>query len=264
MLDVDCGSGRIDTTSADRVLAYLDEQRLEVEWILETHAHADHVSSAHYLRGRTGGRVAIGAGIRAVQATFRTLYDPEPSCTTDTAQFDHLLHDGETFRIGALEATALHVPGHTPADMAYLVDDAVFVGDTLFMPDVGSARTDFPGGDACQLYRSIRRLLELPPETVMYVCHDYPPAHRDTMWQTTVAAQRAANVHVRVGVSQEAFAAMRVARDATLAAPTLFLPSIQVNVLAGGLPVPDRDGVRYLRFPTASVPLPRPCPAAAC
>ena len=246
VLDLDLATGRIETTSADRVLAYLDQHRLALEWILETHAHADHLSSAEYLRARAGGRTAIGDGIRTVRAAFSTMGDREPPRATGEAQFDHLFHDGETFRIGALEATALHVPGHTPADMAYLVDGAVFVGDTLFMPDVGSGRTDFPGGDACQLYRSIRRLLALPPDTVMYVCHDYPPPHRAAAWQTTVAEQRAGNVHAHDGVSQAAFAAMRTALDATLAAPKLFLPSIRVNVLSVGLPPADASGVRYL------------------
>ena len=251
VLDFDLESGRIETTSADRVLAYLADHRLEVEWILETHAHADHLSSAQYLRACAGGRVAIGADIRIVQATFMKIYGLEPQFMADEAPFDHLFHDGEAFRIGGLAATALHVPGHTPADMAYLVDGAVFVGDTLFMPDVGSARTDFPGGDARQLYQSIRRLLELPPDMVMYVCHDYPPAHRGSEWQTTVAEQRAANVHAHVGVSQDAFATMRIARDATLDTPRLFLPSIQINVLVGFLPHAGYDGVRYLRIPLA-------------
>jgi len=238
VLDFDAGTGRIATASADRILACVAEQRLTVEWILETHAHADHLSSAQVLRARCGGRVAIGAGIRSVQAAFAEVCGLEPSRTADPSPFDRLLQDGDTLRLGGLAVTALHVPGHTPADMAYLVDGAVFVGDTLFMPDVGSARTDFPGGDARQLHRSIRRLLELPPETVMYVCHDYPPPHRGPAWQTTVAEQRAANVHARWSVAEDDFVAMRVARDATLAEPALFSAAMQVNLRAGELPRP--------------------------
>ena len=255
VLDFDIRSGRVATTSADRILVYLAEHGLAVDWILETHAHADHLSSAQYLRRRTGGRVAIGADIRIVQGTFKTVYNLEPHFRADGAQFDHLLQDGETFRVGALSVTGLHVPGHTPADMAYLVDGAVFVGDTLFMPDLGSARADFPGGDAGQLYRSIRRLLELPSETVMFVCHDYPPSHRGLAWQATVREQRDANVHARVGVSEEDFVAMRVARDATLDVPALLLPALQVNVRAGALPPADDNGVRYLRIPLESAVL---------
>ena len=257
VLDYDFKSGHTSSTSADQVLAYLNEHALQVDWILETHAHADHLSGARYLQQRVGGRIAIGENIRAVQATFKKLYNLERSFLPDGSQFDHLFKDGETFRIGEVEVTAMLVPGHTPADMAYLIDGAVFVGDTLFMPDVGSARADFPGGDAHQLYRSMHRLLALPPETTMYVCHDYPPAAREPRWQTTVAEQRAHNIHVRDGIGEDEFVAMRQARDATLEVPTLILPSIQVNVRAGGLPPPDENGVSYLRIPLNTLPVRR-------
>lgn len=257
VLDYDFKSGHTRTGSADRVLAYLQDQRLTVDWILETHAHADHLSGAHYLRGRVGGRIAIGEHIREVQAAFRKIYNFERSFAPDGSQFDHLFKDGETFLIGQVQATALLVPGHTPADMAYRVDGSVFVGDTLFMPDVGTARADFPGGDARQLYRSIQRLLQLPPETAVYVCHDYPPAERQPAWQTTVAEQRARNIHVRDGISEDAFAAMRTSRDLTLDMPTLILPAIQVNVRAGQFPPPDDNGIAYLRIPLNALPVHR-------
>jgi glyoxylase-like metal-dependent hydrolase (beta-lactamase superfamily II) len=255
VLDYDFKSGHTSTDAADRILTYLAEANLQVDWILETHAHADHLSGARYLQERVGGRVAIGENIREVQATFKKVFNLERDFLPDGKQFDHLFHDGEEFLIGELEATALLVPGHTPADMAYQVDGSVFVGDTLFMPDVGSARADFPGGDARQLYRSMRRLLELPPQTVMYVCHDYPPAGREARWQTTVAEQRAKNVHARDGISEDEFAAMREARDATLEVPTLILPALQVNVRAGQMPPPDDNGVAYLRIPLNTLPV---------
>lgn len=235
--------------AADRVVAWVREQNLQLDWILETHAHADHLSAARHIQQQLGGRIAIGEHIREVQATFKKLFNLERGFLPDGSQFEHLFRDGEVFRIGGLEAKALHVPGHTPADMAYLVGDAVFVGDTMFMPDVGTARADFPGGDARQLYRSMRRLLELPPQTAIYVCHDYPPATRKPQWKTTVAEQRASNIHVRDGVSEDEFVKMRQARDATLEMPTLILPSIQVNVRGGRLPPPDDNGIAYLRIP---------------
>ncbi len=249
VLDYDFKSGRTGTASADRVLAYLKAQELQVDWILETHAHADHLSGAQYLKAQVGGKVAIGENIRAVQSTFKTVFNLERSFQPNGSDFDHLFQDGETFAIGGLRAQALLVPGHTPADMAYLIGDAVFVGDTLFMPDVGTARADFPGGDAHTLYRSIRRLLALPETTRMFVCHDYPPAGRDAAWQTTVGAQRSHNIHVHDGISEAAFVVMRHARDATLEFPTLIIPSIQVNVRAGQLPPAEDDGVRYLKVP---------------
>ncbi|MCC2674140.1 MAG: fold metallo-hydrolase [Ramlibacter sp.] len=254
VLDYDFKSGHTDTKAADQVLAYVRNEGLKVEWILETHAHADHLSAARYMQEHVGGRIAIGENIREVQATFKKLYNLERSFLPDGSQFDHLFKDGETFRIGEVEARAVLVPGHTPADMAYLIEDSVFVGDTLFMPDVGTARADFPGGDAATLYRSIRRLLALPPQTRMYVCHDYPPAGREAKWETTVADQRANNIHVREGVTEEGFVAMRNARDATLEVPTLILPAIQVNVRAGQMPPADDNGVAYLRIPINALP----------
>ena len=263
VLDYDFKSGHTGTVSADRVTAYVREQGLQVDWILETHAHADHLSGARHVQAQVGGRVAIGENIRSVQATFKKLYNLERTFLPDGSQFDHLFKDGEVFHIGEVEATAMLVPGHTPADMAYLVDGAVFVGDTLFMPDVGSARADFPGGDAHQLYASMRKLLDLPAETTMYVCHDYPPASRGPRWQTTVAEQRAGNIHVHDGIGEAAFVAMRTARDATLDVPTLILPSIQVNVRGGQLPPPDDNGVAYLRIPLNALPVPNQARGAA-
>ncbi|MDB5940082.1 MAG: fold metallo-hydrolase [Polaromonas sp.] len=257
VLDYDFKSGHTRTDSADKVLAYVREHKLQVDWLLETHAHADHLSGAHYLKERLGGRIAIGEHIREVQATFSRMFNFERSFLPDGRQFDHLFRDGETFMIGGLQATALWVPGHTPADMAYRVDGAVFVGDTLFMPDVGTARADFPGGDAHQLYRSIQRILQLPPDTVVCVCHDYPPESREPQWQTTVAAQRASNIHVRDGIGEEEFVAMRTARDATLDMPALILPSVQVNVRAGEMPPPEANGIAYLRIPLNTLPVHR-------
>ncbi|HVK55211.1 MAG TPA: MBL fold metallo-hydrolase [Burkholderiales bacterium] len=255
VLDYDFKSGHTGTRSADQLLAYARDNGLTIDWILETHAHADHLSAARYLQQHLGGRIAIGENIREVQATFKKIYNLERNFLPDGSQFDHLFKDGELFKIGEVEATALLAPGHTPADMAYLIDGAVFVGDTLFMPDVGSARADFPGGDARQLYRSMRRLLVLPPETTMYMCHDYPPASRDAKWQTTVAEQRRHNIHVRDGISEDEFVALRTARDSTLEVPTLILPSIQVNVRAGQLPPADENGVAYLRIPINVLPI---------
>lgn len=249
VLDYDFKSGHTATTSADLLLAYVRRKNLRVDWILETHAHADHLSGARYVQSHTGGLIAIGEHIRSVQSHFKRLYNFERAFLTDGSQFDHLFRDGEVFRLGDIEATALQVPGHTPADMAYVLDSCAFVGDTLFMPDVGSARADFPGGNARQLYASMRKLLELPPETTMYVCHDYPPASRPPQWRTTVAAQRAHNIHVRDGISEDAFVTMRNARDATLDVPTLMLSSLQVNVRGGQLPPPDDNGISYLRIP---------------
>jgi glyoxylase-like metal-dependent hydrolase (beta-lactamase superfamily II) len=257
VLDFDFKSGHTHTQAADAVVARIRRNALTVQWILETHAHADHLSGARHLQEQVGGRIAIGENIREVQATFKKIYNLERTFLPDGSQFDHLFKDGETFRIGDLEATALLVPGHTPADMAYWMDDAVFVGDTLFMPDVGTARADFPGGNANALYRSIRRLLELPPQTRMFVCHDYPPKGRPPAWETTVAEQRATNIHVRDGISEDTFVAMRTARDATLEVPTLILPSIQVNVRGGSLPPADPNGIAYLRIPLNTLPTAR-------
>ena len=250
VLDYDPHSGRTATLSADRVARFVRDQELTVEWLLETHAHADHLSAAPYLRRQLGGRIAIGEGIRRVQGAFKDVFNLEAEFRLDGSQFDHLFQPDELFHIGTLSARALHVPGHTPADMAYQVEEQhVFVGDTLFMPDVGSARCDFPGGSARDLYRSIRRLLALPEATRLYLCHDYPPAGREPRHETTVAEERALNVHVRDGVDEEAFVALRTRRDATLAMPTLILPAIQVNIRAGTLPPAEANGRRYLKIP---------------
>ena len=256
VLDYDFKSGRTSTTSADQVLAYVADKGLHIDWILETHAHADHLSGAHYIRDRVGGRIAIGENIRTVQSTFKAIFNLERAFLPDGSQFDHLFKDGETFMIGNAQATAMWVPGHTPADMAYLIGDSVFVGDTLFMPDVGTARADFPGGDAHELYQSIHRLLALPPQTRVFVCHDYPPESRLPTWESTVAEQRAKNIHVHDGVSESAFVAMRSARDAMLGMPTLILPAIQVNVRAGEMPPPESNGVVYLKIPVNTLGAP--------
>lgn len=249
VLDFDLKSGQTSTVQADRLLTYLRDEALDVQWILETHAHADHLSAARYLREKTGARVAIGENIRDVQAAFKKLYNLDRDFVPDGRHFDHLFRDGEVFRIGDVEATALLVAGHTPADMAYLVDGAVFVGDTLFMPDVGTARADFPGGNARALYRSIRRILDLPLDTRIYVCHDYPPKGREPAWETTVAEERARNIHVHDGVGEDEFVALRQARDATLEVPALILPSLQINIRAGQLPSQEGNGISYLKIP---------------
>ena len=249
VLDFEPKSGTLSSRSADKLIDYVRGNGWQLQWILETHAHADHLSAAQHIRHHLGGKVAIGAHIRDVQAVFRKIYHFERSFLPDGSQFDHLVQDGERLPLGQLELLAVHVPGHTPADMAYRVEDAVFVGDTLFMPDVGTARTDFPGGDAATLYRSIRRILELPGQTRIWVCHDYPPAGREPQWQTTVQAQRDSNIHVHDGVSEAEFVQMRTARDATLEMPTLILPSVQVNVRAGKLPPAQDDGRIYIQLP---------------
>jgi len=249
VLDYDFKSGHTGTVSADRLLGYLREHELQLDWILETHAHADHLSGARHVQQQAGGKIAIGENIRVVQSTFGKLFNFERAFLPDGSQFDHLFRDGEVFRIGEVEVTAWLVPGHTPADMAYLVDGAVFVGDTLFMPDLGSARADFPGGDARQLYRSIQKLLSMPPETRLFMCHDYKAPGRDEYrWETTVADQRR-NVHLAACVTEDEFVQMREERDSTLSTPKLLLPSIQVNIRAGRLPPAEENGVSYLRIP---------------
>ncbi len=239
VLDYDVASGHVDTASVDAIVEHLGQQRLRLTWILETHPHADHLSGAQVLQQRAGGRTAIGAGIREVQATCMRMLRLEPEFKVDGSQFDRLFEDGEWFTIGGLRAQVLHVPGHTPADMAYLVEGTVFVGDALFMPDVGTGRADFPGGDARRLFRSIRRLLDLSPATEMHVGHDYPPPHRGAAWRTTVAEQRASNIHAHAGVSEDEFVARRTARDVTLAPPALMIPALQVNIRAGAFGVLD-------------------------
>lgn len=249
VLDYDHASGTVDTRSVDAILAAAAADGLRITWALETHAHADHLSGSSYVKAKTGARIGIGEHIRQVQAIFRPLFNAT-DLAADGGDFDQLFADGARFAIGALEAEVLFTPGHTPACISYRVGDAVFVGDTLFMPDYGTARTDFPGGDARALYRSIRRLLALPPDTRLFMCHDYKAPGREAFaWETSVAAQRAANVHIHEGVEEDAFVAMRQARDATLATPRLLLPSIQVNIRAGRFPPAEANGVRYLAIP---------------
>lgn len=250
VLSYDPASGRTSREAVDPVLAHVAELGLSVDWHLETHAHADHLSAAPLLQRELGGQIAIGAHICEVQKTFGTLFNAEPGFARDGSDFDHLWADGDSFRIGELPVTVLHVPGHTPACVAYVIGDAVFVGDTMFMPDYGTARADFPGGDARTLFRSLRRILELPGETRLFMCHDYLPEGRDHYaWETTVADQRRANVHAHDGIDEDAFVAMREGRDRTLAVPRLILPSVQVNMRAGHLPPAEDNGVVYLKIP---------------
>jgi glyoxylase-like metal-dependent hydrolase (beta-lactamase superfamily II) len=250
VLDYDPASGRTNTGSADEIVAYIRDKGLTLEWILETHVHADHMSAAPYLKQTLGGQIAIGAEICTVQTVFGKIFNEGTSFQRDGSQFDKLLVDGDTFRIGTMEARAIHTPGHTPACMTYVVGDAAFVGDTMFMPDYGTARVDFPGGDARTLYRSIKKVLSLPPETRLFMCHDYKAPGRDEYrWETSVAEDRAHNIHVHDGVSEDEFVAMREARDATLDMPRLILPSIQINMRAGQLPEPEDNGLRYIKIP---------------
>ncbi|MFW2354926.1 MBL fold metallo-hydrolase [Hydrogenophaga sp.] len=249
VLDYDPKSGRTQHTSADKVIDYVRTHKLAVQWILETHAHADHLSAAPYLRAQLGGKIGIGSRITKVQRVFKGVFNLEPGFQQDGSQFDHLFQEGDAIALGALTGEVLFVPGHTPACAAYRFGDAVFVGDTLFMPDVGTARCDFPGGDARALYASTRKLLSLPPQTRLFMCHDYPPTDRPVAFETTVAEQRAKNIHVQDGVSEAEFVAMRTKRDATLETPTLILPSVQVNIRAGQLPPAEDNGVAYLKIP---------------
>jgi len=253
VLDYDPKSGRTRTTHADKVIDFVRSQNLQVAWILETHAHADHLSAAPYLKAQLGGKTAIGAHITRVQKVFKGIFNLEPEFAVDGSQFDHLLADGEALPLGALAIQVLSVPGHTPACMAYQVGDAVFVGDTLFMPDVGSARCDFPGGDAKALFASVQKILRLPPETRLFMCHDYPPAGRSVQFETTVAQQRAGNIHLKDGISEADFVRMRSTRDATLAMPVLILPAVQINIRAGEMPPADANGVAYLKIPLNAV-----------
>ncbi|HEV6965679.1 MBL fold metallo-hydrolase [Roseateles sp.] len=261
VLDYDPKSGRTGTASADRLIDRVRELDARVQWILETHVHADHLSAAPYLRQALGGQLGIGSHITTVQQVFGKLFNAGPDFARDGRQFDHLFRDDEAFAVGGLRARALHTPGHTPACMTYVVstgegadaDIAAFVGDTLFMPDYGTARCDFPGGDARTLYRSINKVLGLPPHTRLYMCHDYQPGGREVQFVSTVAEERASNIHVRDGISEDAFVAMRNARDATLGMPTLILPSVQVNMRAGELPPPEDNGLRYLKIPLNAV-----------
>lgn len=250
VLDFDQASGRTRTRAADRIVEYVKGAALSVQWVLETHAHADHLSAAPYLQEHLGGSIGIGREILTIQNVFGKIFNEGTDFARDGSQFDRLFADGDTFSVGDIPAVALHVPGHTPADLAYIMGDVALVGDTLFMPDYGTARADFPGGDARELYRSIKRLLRLPDETRMLLCHDYKAPNRDQYaWETTVLAERTANVHVHESVTEDDFVAMRTQRDATLSMPKLILPSLQVNMRAGHLPEPEENGTRYLKVP---------------
>jgi glyoxylase-like metal-dependent hydrolase (beta-lactamase superfamily II) len=249
VLNYDPKSGRTSTKSADEVIAFVKEHQLQVSWILETHAHADHLTAAPYLQSHLGGKLVIGDHIINVQTVFKGVFNLDDRFKADGAQFDYLLKEGESLAFGNLSLKALFVPGHTPACMAYEIGDAIFVGDNLFMPDVGTARCDFPGGDAKTLYRSIQKILSYPGQTKLYMCHDYPPNNRPATGMTTVADEKANNIHVHDGVTEDQFVQMRTARDKTLEMPTLILPSIQVNIRAGHFPEPDANGVAYLKIP---------------
>jgi glyoxylase-like metal-dependent hydrolase (beta-lactamase superfamily II) len=249
VMDIDYAAGRISYESADKIIAFVKEHGLKVEWLIETHAHADHLSAAPYIQGKLGGRLGIGENITVVQNVFGKIFNEGTEFQRDGSQFDRLFKEGDTYRIGGMEAFAMLTPGHTPACMTHVVGNAAFVGDTLFMPDGGTARADFPGGDAHVLYKSIKRVLSLPPEVRLFMCHDYGPGGREIKWETTVAEERAHNIHVRDGVSEEEFVKMRTARDATLELPKLIIPSIQVNMRGGNLPEPDESGKRHLKVP---------------
>ena len=253
VLDYDPKSGHTGTTSADKLIARVNELNAKVDWILETHVHADHLTAAPYLKEKLGGKIGIGSQISTVQEVFGTLFNTGGDMARDGSQFDHLFVHDEPFAIGTLQCQALHTPGHTPACMTYVISDgtetSAFVGDTLFMPDYGTARCDFPGGDAHTLFKSINKVLSLPVNTLLYMCHDYQPGGREVQFVSTVADQRARNVHVRNGISEEEFVAMRIKRDASMGMPTLILPSVQVNMRAGHLPEPESNGTRYLKIP---------------
>jgi glyoxylase-like metal-dependent hydrolase (beta-lactamase superfamily II) len=250
VLDFDHASGRTGHTSADRIAAHVEQHGLKVDWVLETHVHADHVSAGDTLKHKLGGQSAIGEHVRIVQNAFARIFNTGAGFTPDGRQFDHLFRDGDTFKIGNLEARVLHTPGHTPACITYVIGDAAFVGDTLFMPDYGTARCDFPGGNAAELYHSIWKLFALPPETRLFLCHDYKAPGRDEYrWETTIGEQRAKNVHIHEGISEAEFVAMRTGRDKTLSMPKLILPAVQINMRAGILPEPESNGVRYLKLP---------------
>ena len=249
VMDIDYAAGRIAYESADEIIDFVRKNGLEVEWLIETHAHADHLSAAPYIQDKLGGKLGIGENIKIVQEVFGKIFNEGTEFQRDGSQFDRLFTDGDTYEIGSMKAFAMLTPGHTPACMTHVIGDAAFVGDTLFMPDGGTARADFPGGDARTLYRSIKRVLELPGETRLFMCHDYAPGGREIKWETTVAEERAQNIHVREGVSEDDFVAVREARDKTLELPKLIIPSIQVNMRGGNLPEPDESGKRHLKVP---------------
>ena len=249
VMDIDYAAGRIAYESANAIIAFIQKNGLKLEWLIETHVHADHLSGAPYIQGKLGGKIGIGENITIVQETFGKIFNEGTEFQRDGSQFDHLFKDGDAYRIGTMTAHAMHTPGHTPACVTHVTGDAAFVGDTLFMPDGGSARADFPGGDARTLYRSIKRVLSLPETTRLFMCHDYGPNGRDIRWETTVAEQRAHNIHVKDGITEDEFVATREARDKTLAMPKLIIPSLQVNMKAGKLPAPDESGKRFLKVP---------------
>lgn len=249
VMEFDAASGRTAFAGADAIIAHVRDHRLAVDWLIETHAHADHLSAAPYIQDRLGGKLGIGAAITVVQDTFGKVFNEGTEFRRDGSQFDRLFNDGDTYSVGAMPAFVMHTPGHTPACMTHVIGDAAFVGDTLFMPDGGTARADFPGGDARQLYRSIRRVLELPGETRLFICHDYGPGGRPIAWETTVAEECAKNIHVHDGVTEDEFVAMRTARDKTLSMPKLIIPAIQVNMRGGELPPPDDSGTRFIKMP---------------
>jgi len=254
VLDYRANAGRTSTTSADDVVDYIQERNLEVCWILETHAHADHLSAAPYIKKMLGGKIAIGSHIPEVQRIFRDVFNAGEGFDTKGHQFDYLIEDGDQLKIGAMTLNAIHTPGHTPACMTYVIEDAAFVGDTLFMPDYGTARCDFPGGDARTLYRSIQKIFALPKSTRIFLCHDYLPLGRDVYrWETTVEEEQKNNIHVHEGISEDDYVGMREARDKTLDVPKLILPSVQVNMRAGYMPPPEANGVRYLKIPLNTV-----------
>jgi glyoxylase-like metal-dependent hydrolase (beta-lactamase superfamily II) len=249
VMDIDYAAGRIAYVHADAMIAYVQENALEVEWLIETHAHADHLSAAPYIQAKLGGRIGIGENIRIVQDTFGKVFNEGTEFVRDGSQFDRLFKDGDTYTIGTMTAFTMFTPGHTPACMTHVVGDAAFVGDTLFMPDGGTARADFPGGDARVLFRSIKKVLSLPADMRLFMCHDYGPGGRDIQWETTVAEERANNIHVRDGVTEDEFVKLRTERDKTLAMPKLIIPSLQVNIRAGHLPEADESGMRFLKVP---------------
>jgi glyoxylase-like metal-dependent hydrolase (beta-lactamase superfamily II) len=249
VLNYDPKSGRTLTQSADQVIEYITSNQLQLEWILETHAHADHLTAAKYLQNALGGKIAIGEKVQKIQEVFKGIFNLGDEFKADGSQFDHLIKDGENISFGNLNIESIAVPGHTPACLAYKVDDAIFVGDTLFPPDVGTARCDFPGGDASTLYKSIKKILSYPESTNLYMCHDYPPTDRQVIGRTTVGEQQGNNIHIRDGVTEDAFIQMRKARDATLEVPVLLLPSIQVNIRAGTMPPKEGNGTSYIKIP---------------
>ncbi|TFF27568.1 MBL fold metallo-hydrolase [Jiella endophytica] len=253
VMDIDYAAGRISYGHADEIIAYVEATGLEVDWLIETHVHADHLSAAPYIQGRLGGKIGIGRNITVVQETFGKIFNEGTEFQRDGSQFDRLFDDGDTYKVGAMDCVAIHTPGHTPACMTHVMGDAAFVGDTLFMPDGGSARADFPGGDAATLYDSIQKVLSLPDETRLFMCHDYGPNGRDIRWETTVGEEKAHNIHVGGGKTKEEFVRFRTERDATLDMPKLIIPSLQVNMKAGALPEPESDGKRYLKVPIDAI-----------